>query len=128
MKKWIFRYNVIDRCQKVDQVSGLLGSTIKEKCPICRKDQKWRIAISKTGKIFRRKDFNDGIFVDIIKLDCFGAKPIGFTFGNCWKITAENDQVFEDVDISEQWIHNFNGHAAVVKKLTTIFTENQAAS
>jgi hypothetical protein len=104
--------------------------------------------------------------VDIIKLDCFGAKPIGFLFGNCWKITAvlilfilfifsitllqkfkqfiyiyiynfflfgifffqENDQVFEDVDLSEQWIHNFNGHAAVVKKLTTIFAENHAAS
>jgi hypothetical protein len=40
----------------------------------------------------------------------------------------ENDQVFEDVDLSEQWIHNFNGHAAVVKKLTTIFAENHAAS
>jgi len=33
----------------------------------------------------------------------------------------ENGQVFEDFDISEQWIHDFNDRAAVVKKLTTIF-------
>lgn len=38
------------------------------------------------------------------------------------------DEVFEDVDLFEQWMHNYNGKAAVVKKLTIVFIENEAAN
>jgi hypothetical protein len=39
-------------------------------------------------------------------------------------LREDNDQVFEDFDLSEQWIQDFNGHAAVAKKLTLFFTKN----
>jgi hypothetical protein len=37
--------------------------------------------------------------------------------------SQENGTVFERVDLSAQWLHNFNGHAAVVQNLTTTVVE-----
>jgi hypothetical protein len=50
--------------------------------------QKWRITISKTGNIFRHENFDERESVDIVKLDYFGAKLVGFSFGRSWKITT----------------------------------------
>lgn len=52
------------------------------------KNQKWRIALSKAGNGFLLNHFNEGNFVDIIKLDCFGAKSIYLSIGKFWKRTA----------------------------------------
>jgi hypothetical protein len=37
-----------------------------------------------------------------------------------------NGSVFEGVDLSAQWLHNFNGHAAVVENLSTTLVERSS--
>ena len=41
--------------------------------------------------------------VPLIAMECRGCEPIAWQVGEGWKVTAASGQVFEDVDLSEDW-------------------------
>lgn len=41
--------------------------------------------------------------VPLIAMECRGCEPIAWAVGEGWKVTVTSGQVFEDVDLSEDW-------------------------
>ncbi|KAK8505299.1 hypothetical protein V6N13_045740 [Hibiscus sabdariffa] len=85
-----------------DTVSLLQGkgtTNLVQKCKFCTREGTVTMIPGK-GRPLTQEDCEQGKFAPLMLFDCRGYEPVGFVFGDGWKVESLEGTKFEGIDLS----------------------------